>query len=202
MLSKEIEPSLPWDKPEQASAGARWRTTSTPHSAHASMRGTHMNLEAEWEQIGEQLRQKIAAAGQAVQVVHLTEEDPPGAQPFMYTIGNHQFQLPELLLVGTADVAFVDVLNRLGKIQRDRRTGFADEERVNIGGRFPLRIVDAGEIGRAEYATFVGIYYATQDYEVRQVLLPDTQGRWPDMPSCDLPYADQPILSKINRAKH
>jgi hypothetical protein len=167
-----------------------------------SSEGQHVNPLSEWEQIGEDLRQKIAAAGQAVQVVHLTEQDPPDAHPFMYTIGNHQYGLPELLLVGTADVAFVDVLNRLGKLQRDRRTGFADEERVNVGGRFPLRIVDAGEIGRSEYATFVGMYYATQDYEVRQVLLPDTKGRWPDTPGCDLPYAEQPILSKISGVKH
>jgi hypothetical protein len=35
------------------------------------------------------------------------------------------------------------VLNRLGKIQHDRKLAFADGERVSIGGKFPLRIVDA-----------------------------------------------------------
>jgi uncharacterized protein DUF4262 len=159
-------------------------------------------IEREWEQIRAQLREKIAKAGQAVQIVHLTERDRPGARPFMYTIGNHEHGLPELLIVDTDLDAFAGVLNRLGKIQRDRKTAFADEERVSIGGRFPLRMVDAGEIGRTQYATFVGIYYGTRDYEVRQVLLPDTEGRWPDMPGCALPYANQPVLSKLSRTRH
>lgn len=161
--------------------------------------GWESNMEREWEQIRAQIREKIARSGQAVQVVYLTERDRPGSRPFMYTIGNHAHDLPELLIVDTDLDAFAGVLNRLGKIQRDRKTGFTDEEHVSIGGRFPLRIVDAGEIGRAEYASFVGLYYRTRDYEVRQVLLPDTQGRWPDTPGCDLPYARQPVLSKLLR---
>jgi hypothetical protein len=159
-------------------------------------------IELEWERIRAQLRQKITAAGQAVQIVYRTEHDPPDTQPFMYTIGNCGIKLPELLIVDTDLAVFADVLNRLGKIQRDRGTPFADEERVSVGGSFPLRIVDAGEIGRTKFATFVGIYYGTQAYEVRQVLLPDTKGRWPDTPGCDLPYARQPGLSKIGRTRH
>ncbi len=97
---------------------------------------------------------------------------------------------------------FADVLNRLGKMQRERGRAFADEELVSLGGTFPLRIADAGELGRSRYASFVGIYYGTRDSEVRQVLLPDTKGRWPHTPGCDLPYARQPVLSKIGRAAH
>jgi hypothetical protein len=156
-----------------------------------------MFIAAEWAQIREQIRKGIAAEGQAVQIVYLTELDPPGTQPFMYTIGNYDLMLPELLIVGTDLAPFAGVLNRLGRMQRSRRKGFADEEIVDIGGKFPLRIVDAGECGRSRYATFVGIYYGAMDYEVRQVLLPDTKGRWPDTPGCDLPYAEQPILSKV-----
>ena len=29
------------------------------------------------------------------------------------------------------------------------------------------------------------------NYEVRQMLIPDTQGRWPGDPLCDEPYASQ-----------
>ena len=159
-------------------------------------------MEREWAQIRAQLRDKIAKSGQAVQIVYVTERDRPGARPFMYTIGNHAHGLPELLIVDTDLEAFAGVLNRLGKIQRDRKTAFADEERVSIGGKFPLRIVDAGEIGRTKYASFVGIYYRTRDYEVRQVLLPDTSGRWPDTPGCALPYANQPVLSKVAQTRH
>ena len=156
-------------------------------------------MEREWQAIRSQIREKIAKAGQAVQIVYLTELDRPGSRPFMYTIGNHAHGLPELLIVDTDREAFAGVLNRLGKIQRDRKIAFADEERVSIGGKFPLRIVDAGEIGRTQYASFVGLYYGTRDYEVRQVLLPDTHGRWPDTAGCDLPYARQPVLSKATR---
>jgi hypothetical protein len=157
-------------------------------------------LAKEWAEIRTQLQRAIAKSDQAVQVVYRTKYDPPGTRPFMYTIGNCARGLPELLLLGRDQDAFAGLLNRLGHMQREPGTAFADEELVDIGGQFPLRIVDAGEIGRTKYATFVGIYYDTQDYEVRQVLLCDLQGRWPDTPGCDLPYAKQPILSKISRA--
>jgi hypothetical protein len=159
-------------------------------------------IEDEWRRIRQQLAVHIEKHGQCVQIVRLTKDDPPGAKPFMYTIGNFHLGLPELLIIDTDKEIFADVLNRLGKIQRDRRKGFEDEELVSVGGKFPLRIVDAGEIGRRQYATFVGIFYGTQHYEVRQVLLPDTQGRWPDTPGCDPPYCNQPILSKIGRSRH
>jgi hypothetical protein len=166
------------------------------------MRRYDPQIEREWAQFRAQIHDKIAKSGQAVQIVSITERDRPGARPFMYTIGNHAHGLPELLIIDTALEAFAGVLNRLGKIQRDRKAAFADEERVSIGGKFPLRIVDAGEVGRTQYASFVRIYYGTQDYQVRQVLLPDTQGRWPDTPGCDLPYANQPVLSKLPTTKH
>jgi Domain of unknown function (DUF4262) len=160
------------------------------------------STDVEWDEIRDQIAAHIEQSGQAVQVVYLTADDPPGSQPFMYTVGNHERGLPELLIVGTSDPMFADVLNRLGNIQRDRGTGFADEELVSVGGQFPLRIVDAGEIGRREYATFVGIYCDTDLFEVRQVLLPDTHGRWPDSPECDAPYCNQPILSRVGRTSH
>ena len=58
-------------------------------------------MQQERERIREQLREKIAKAGQAVQIVHLTERDRAGAHPFMYTIGNYAVGLPELLIVET-----------------------------------------------------------------------------------------------------
>jgi len=159
----------------------------------------------EWEKLREEIRQKIAAAGQAVQLVYRDKDDPPDSQPWMYTIGNHAAGVPELLVVdaveGNQELA-VYVLNRLGKMQRDRGKAFADEELVSVGGKYPMRIVDAGDIGRNKYATLVGLYYGTRDYEVRQVLVPDTQGRWPDTPGCDMPFARQPVLSKIGRTAH
>lgn len=159
-------------------------------------------IEKLWAQLRQQITEHITKNGQAVQVVYRTEHEPPDKQPFMYTIGNYHHGLPELLVVDTDKEIIAGVLNRLGKMQRDRGKAFADEEIVSIGGKFPVRIVDAGLIGRTQYATFVGIFYGTQSYDVRQVVLPDTQGRWPDTPGCDLPYRRQPILSKIGRTRH
>ncbi|HEV8015209.1 MAG TPA: DUF4262 domain-containing protein [Stellaceae bacterium] len=159
-------------------------------------------IEKLWAQLRRDITEKITASGQCVQVVYRTEHEPPDKQPFMYTIGNYHHGLPELLMVDTDKTPFANILNRLGEMQRARGRAFADEELVSIGGKFPVRIVDAGVIGRTKYATFVGIFYGTQNYDVRQVLVPDLQGRWPDTPGCDLPYRRQPILSQIGRTKH
>jgi len=159
-------------------------------------------IAALWDKLRLDIAAKIKESGQAVQVVYLTEHDPPGSQPFMYTIGNYRHGLPELLVVGTDSNAIAGVLNRLGKIQRDRGKDFKDGELVSVGGKFPVRIVDAGVAGRTRYATFVGIFYGTDSYEVRQVLLPDTEGRWPDTPGCDAPYRNQPILSATGQTRH
>ena len=159
-------------------------------------------IEKLWAGVRRQITENITKDGQCVQVVYLTKDSKPGDQPFMYTIGNFHHGLPELLMIDTDKTAFANILNRLGKMQRDRGKAFADEELVSIGGKFPVRMVDAGAIGRTRYATFVGIFYGTQNYEVRQVLVPDLHGRWPDDPACDLPYRRQPILSKLGRTTH
>jgi hypothetical protein len=159
-------------------------------------------IEKFWAQTRQQIMDNITKNGQAVQVVYLTKDSKPGDQPFMYTIGNYHLGLPELLIVDTDKDIIAGVLNRLGKMQRERGKAFADEEIVSVGGKFPVRIIDTGLIGRTKYATFVGMFYGTQSYDVRQVVLPDTQGRWPDTPGCDQPYCRQPILSQIGRTTH
>lgn len=148
------------------------------------------------------IRANIAKHGHCIQVVAGTESDAPEMRPFMYTIGDHALTLPELLIVGTAKFAFGGVLNRLSDMQRDRGKAFEHDEFVSVGGQFPLRIVDTGEIGLRRYASFARIYYDSETVEVRQVLLPDTHGRWPDTPGCDAPYRDHPILSAPRIARN
>ena len=154
-----------------------------------------MTTEAQWLEIRETIRANIQKHGRCIQAVGGTESDAPGMQPFMYTIGNHALNFPELLIIGTVKPAFGGVLNRLSDMQRDRGKAFEHEELVSVGSKFPLRMIDTGNIGHKRYAYFARIYYASETVEVRQVLLPDTQGRWPDTPGCDAPYRDQPILS-------
>lgn len=151
-----------------------------------------MTIEQEWLRYREIIRTNIAGRGRSIQSVGDTEGDAPG-QSFSYTIGNYELGLPELLIVDTTK--FGDVLNRLSEIQRDRGSAFEHEELISIGGKFPFRIIDTGEIGLKQYAYFARHYYGSDTIEVRQVLIPDTRGRWPDTPGCDTPYRNQPILS-------
>jgi hypothetical protein len=161
-----------------------------------------MTIEQEWQKYRETIRANIAKHGRSIQAVGSTEQNAPGSQPFMYTVGNYAQGFPELLIVGTDQAGFGGVLNRLSAIQIERNKAFEHEELVSVGGKFPLRIIDAGDIGRRDYAYFARIYYDSDTVDVRQVLLPDTKGRWPDTPGCDAPYRDQPILSAAKwRAK-
>ena len=138
------------------------------------------------------IRRHISESGQHVQRVSAGEE--PDEPAFMYTIGNHQHGLPELLIIGPTASQFIDLLNYLGEIQRKLGRAFGHEELVDLGAKFPVRIVDAGAEGRNDYAIQVGVFYGTEDFEIRQVLLCDQLGRWPDNPDCEEPYRNQPIL--------
>jgi hypothetical protein len=162
--------------------------------------GRAMTIEQVWQQYRETIRANIAKHGRSIQAVGETESDTQGLQPFCYTIGNHGLGLPELLIVDTTKLG--GVLNRLSEIQRDRGRAFEHEELVSIGGKFPLRIIDTGEVGIQKYAHFARIYYNSDSIEVRQALIPDTMGRWPDTPGCDAPYRNQPILSTKKLAQN
>jgi hypothetical protein len=140
------------------------------------------------------IRGMIDRHGQMLQSVHASKGDPSDFLPFIYTIGNHEHGLPELLFVAVDIEGFGEMLNMLGELQRDRRRGLSPGEVVDLGGRFPVRIVDAGEIGRTDYAVQAGVFYDTDVFEVRQVLIPDPEGHWPGDPACAFPYSSQPRL--------
>jgi uncharacterized protein DUF4262 len=95
---------------------------------------------------------------------HRTDRDPPDFQPFLYTIGNHERGLPELLLIGTAEEPFHRLLNRLGEMQRERGKGFEHEELVDFGGKSPVRVIDVGKLGHDEYTVQAGVLYGSEDY--------------------------------------
>jgi hypothetical protein len=161
-----------------------------------------MTIQQQWLEFCETIRAHIAKHGRSIQAVGVTEGDAPGTQPFMYTVGNHALGLPELLIVGTDKATFGGILNQLSQMQIERKRAFEHEELVSVGGKFPLRIIDTGDLGHRKYAYFARIYYDSDTVEVRQVLLPDPQGRWPDTPGCAAPYREQPILSAIKSPKN
>jgi hypothetical protein len=136
--------------------------------------------------------------GQHLVKVFLTDDDPPHALPCIYTIGNHERRLPELLIVAFNDGQDADILNHLAEMQRKRGTAFRHGEEVSLGGTYPVRIVAAGQRARDEYAVQIGVYYHTESYDVRQVLYCDPNGRFPGDPGCEEPYCQQPDLSRAD----
>jgi hypothetical protein len=62
-------------------------------------------------------------------------------------------------------------------MQRERRKGFAHEELVDFGGKFPVRVIDLGKLAHDEYTVQADVFSGGEDYAVRQILLSDTSGR-------------------------
>jgi|SRR5262245_18014098 len=118
------------------------------------------------------------------------EEDSPS---FAYTIGNWLLGLPELLIIGTTKGY---LLNILSEKQIERGAAFEEGELVNLGGKFPVKIVTADQRAHREYTMQAGQYLGTEDYVVQQVLACDRNGRLPDEPGCQPPYSMLPVLSQ------
>ena len=140
----------------------------------------------------------IQSFGQHLVSVHSAVGEPIGLQPFIYTIGNHGVGLPELLLVGTPGDTGMRILNILGEMQRGRGSPFLHGETVDFTAKYPALICDGGQLGRDEYAVQAGVYYHTEEFEVRQVLLCDQNGHYPGDPRCLPPYSGQLILTRTH----
>jgi hypothetical protein len=121
---------------------------------------------------------------------------------FCYTIGNAGHGLPELLLVGAA--TWNKLLTELSDLQRERGLAFAHGELVDLGGAYPIKIVrpDA-EVARRHFTCLAGQFYGDETYEVRQLVLCDTQGLYPEDAQCAPPYSEQLDLASIaTRLQH
>lgn len=113
---------------------------------------------------------------------------------FSYTIGNALRQLPELLIFGVAPLDATWFLNHLSKMMIERKKAFDDGELVDLGGKFPTKIVTADDRAHKEFTIQAGRFHGGDDYVVQQVLVPDKSGRFPDEAVCDPPYCDLPLL--------
>jgi hypothetical protein len=114
--------------------------------------------------------------------------------PFAYTIGNQARGLPELLIF--CSPAAAGLLNILSDLMIERGSAFADGELVNLGGKFPVKVVCADARAQDEFTIQAGQYFGTEDYDVQQVLAPDRSGRFPDEPHCAPPYGEVPLLKR------
>ena len=119
------------------------------------------------------------------------DDDTP---PFAYTIGNWRQpnSLPELLVIGTSDAGF---LNLLSAKMLERGTRFAEGEIVNLGGRHAVKIINTNASAQAEYTIQAGNFYGHDNYSVQQALVPDRRGRFPDDPQCEVRYR-MPVLAR------
>ena len=115
--------------------------------------------------------------------------DDDGPQ-FIYTIGNHDYGLPELISIGCPPSLFNSVCKRMHQQGRP----FTSGELINMGGKYSLMALDAGEEAKASYTVQVGEWYQTDDYSVQQIIIPDTLGRYPGDPNCEAPYCRPQFL--------
>jgi hypothetical protein len=119
--------------------------------------------------------------------------------PFAYTIGNainltnpNRYQLPELLVIGTANAGFLNVLSQM---MIDADAPFEDGAIVLMpGARLPVKVIAANGAARTEYAIQAGEYFGRDDYPIMQVLMPDRSGRFPDEAGCAAPFSALPVL--------
>ena len=116
--------------------------------------------------------------------------------PFIYTIGNYECGLPELLMIGHV---YAGALNAIVASMRNNNHAFTDGEIIDLGGKSKPKAFWANDEAR-EFTVQVGVYYGTNDYAVQQIVFPDPSGRFPDDPRCDRPFRFVPLLR--NNGKH
>jgi hypothetical protein len=150
------------------------------------------------EKVRQQMLDNIERTGRAL--VGVFPGDPssdPVNDAFVYTIGNGDRNLPELLIVGLYDDEYI--LNALSKMMLERGKPFEDGELVEMGGKCPACVVDAAESVKKRYTIQATSYHRAkrQKYRVMQVVLPDREGLFPWQRGCANPYSKV----KVHRAK-
>jgi len=88
------------------------------------------------------------------------------------------------LIVGYWDDRAAGLLHKLSDMMIEQNRPFVGGEKVDLGGKFPLMILDAGEEARQKYTIQVGQFIGSDGYKVQQVVAPDPNGRFPDDPLC------------------
>jgi Domain of unknown function (DUF4262) len=84
--------------------------------------------------------------------------------PFMYTVGNYEVGLPELLIIGSLDAG--DVLNAVCARMRDQNRQSGEGELIDVGGKFPFMAVNADDdLVKDQYTCQVAAHYSTEDYK-------------------------------------
>lgn len=120
---------------------------------------------------------------------------------FGYTIGNRQRGLPDLLIMGAGPTVAGHVLNQLAQLQVDRGESLENGEIFSAemfglspaagsaatgGPGYQLKIVHASDEAKRECTIQTGQFYRDEfGYELVQVVISDSEGRFPDNAECD-----------------
>jgi hypothetical protein len=143
------------------------------------------------EKRSQEIRADIDRYGRHIVGVFPTKDDV--GPPFAYTIGNEEKGLPELLVIGVSRNG--GFLNILSDMMVERGGRFADGELVDIGGPYPVKVIDANATAQTEYTVQAGVFHGYENYSVQQVLVPDRDGHFPDDARCDARYR-MPVLGQ------
>ena len=142
--------------------------------------------------MNEHLRQKtdelIERAGRAVIGVFPNPGDTDVNHAFCYSIGNAAKGLPEILIVGLFDQAGTAIINDLSARMLERGRALDHGELVDLGGTFPICIIEASEAVKEIYTVQATNYFCHQEYEVLQAVMCDKEGRFPWDKGCAAPY--------------
>lgn len=112
-----------------------------------------------------------------------------------YTIGNWRLKLPELVMFGGDNSTMHWALNETGRRMRTANAPFADGVDVDLGGKHPVRIINATHPEtRSKWTIQAGQFWRDETYLVQQVLIPDELGRFPGNSECGKPYCHVPFL--------
>jgi hypothetical protein len=111
---------------------------------------------------------------------------------FSYTIGNHGRGLPELLVIGPHTGTY---LNELSQRMIEREKPFRHGEIINMREKYRVKVIDATRAAHENYTIQVGQFYESEDYRVQQVILSDTNGKFPGDEGCEEPFASVPVLA-------
>lgn len=137
-------------------------------------------------ELHERLKKGIEEHGHMV--VHVMDENDPD-ESFIYTVGNVKRGLPELILVGNFDP------NHTGRILNDMTTKMLKEERsiepgdVDINWTYPMRVRKASDLTKDTHTIASTRIAGHDDYDVFQVMVCDTEGRYPDDEGVDDDFA-------------
>jgi hypothetical protein len=124
----------------------------------------------------------IAEHGHALVGV-FPSNDTPG-QVFTYTIGRALVGDPELILVGLDNRSAAVILNRLVEVMTANASPWVQGP-VGIGGQFPVYLKHTEDFVKDAYTSQASNYLEDLPYTVMQVVLCDTQGRFPWDDGCD-----------------